>query len=668
MRLDRYPNPRGQTPAGYAKLLRSAMSDDEAVSFALSQAEDDPFWVNVLVALGSSIAISSRTTSSSKPTSAPAPRAKPAPAKAAGERTFYLGAHRAQWLAEAGVPLFVSRRTLEDRKTLPRATARWALDSGGFTELSMHGSWTVEAKAYAAIVRRLRDEIGMMDWAAPQDWMCEADMLKRTGLSIPEHIRRTVRNYLELRQIAPDLPIIPVLQGWTMGDYLDCAELYAKHGVDLHKLPVVGVGTVCRRQATMGAAIKLRWLADDKIQLHGFGLKKEGLEMAADSLVSADSMAWSLGARYEGKESVCPEGKKSCANCLHYALDWRKALLAKLGPAWNHKIARKGNPLLRVYRGESVHNKGGHFWTTDREWARQFTGAGLDREIREAMIDEAEIFRSNPLVFAGDPDAVDGVLAAAKRAGKKAAWLSEGEGQPDSLWVMRRSALLPSPRSKNPIEVRDVSSFAGKRRSPPVSPFPRLPDDVQDPAKLAKLINEAESILGVRVSSKILGCGSNGCAVPVGKARVLKLSSSRGEERAIQAILDADAFDGFARVFEGPVTLRSNPQFFAYVRETVTPLSPPEWRALEAWKGSLQELSDSGLNLDEVAYMEELRHLEVIPELRAMMGTLRAVAETGVLLWDIQPANFGWREGTIVLFDAEAEQGPASNDWTLGGE
>jgi hypothetical protein len=69
---------------------------------------------------------------------------------------FYLGTHLPNWLGKVTIPLFVSRRTLAPRRTLPRALGPWALDSGGFTELAMYGRWTVPATQYVAEVRRFR--------------------------------------------------------------------------------------------------------------------------------------------------------------------------------------------------------------------------------------------------------------------------------------------------------------------------------------------------------------------------------------------------------------------------------------------------------------------------------------------------------------------------------
>src|SRR4051794_36560160 len=159
---------------------------------------------------------------------------------------FFLGTHQAGWLATAQVPLFVSDRRLRSYRRLPRAAASWALDSGGFTELASFGSWDQgpTPRQYADRVRRYTDEVGRLAWAAPQDWMCEPWIVAKTGLSVAEHQRRTVRNFCRLRDLAPDLPFVPVLQGWTTADYLRCVQLYQQHDVRLTDAPLVGLGSV----------------------------------------------------------------------------------------------------------------------------------------------------------------------------------------------------------------------------------------------------------------------------------------------------------------------------------------------------------------------------------------------------------------------------------------
>ena len=261
---------------------------------------------------------------------------------------FWLGSHQPGWLARAGVPLFVSDVRLRVYQRLPVAAAPWALDSGGFTELQRFGRWTTGPAEYADRVRRYRDVIGQLAWAAPQDWMCEpivinggpAGRLRFAGthLSVAEHQRRTVASYLKLRGIAPDLPFIPVLQGYTCEEYQRCADLYAAAGIDLTAQPLVGLGSVCRRQATAEAHQIITALhARGITRLHGFGVKILGLARYGHLLTSADSMAWSEDARRRARPMPgCPPHRPgcpprcrahhaNCANCLRYALHWRAA-------------------------------------------------------------------------------------------------------------------------------------------------------------------------------------------------------------------------------------------------------------------------------------------------------------------------------------------------------
>lgn len=247
---------------------------------------------------------------------------------------FYLGTHRAEWLGRVDVPLFVSRVHLAKRRSLPRAMAPWALDSGGFTALSKLGEWTVTVAEYAAEVDRYAAEVGSMAWAAPMDWMCEPKVLAVTGLSVEEHQRRTVDNLLALRSLRPDLPWVPVLQGWEMDDYRRCVELYERAGVDLTTEPVVGLGTVCRRQDTREVGFLVADLMTAGLRLHGFGVKLTGLHRFGWALASADSMAWSHDARwiaFRGEPAPCGGDHKSCANCPAFAVSWRERVQGRLG-------------------------------------------------------------------------------------------------------------------------------------------------------------------------------------------------------------------------------------------------------------------------------------------------------------------------------------------------
>ena len=229
---------------------------------------------------------------------------------------------------------------------MPKAVTSFALDSGGFTELQMYGRWTLTAEQYADDVRRYVRHFGKkLRWVAPQDWMCEPIVLTGgqasrgvvfagTGLDVLEHQRRTVRNFVRLRELLGDL-VIPVLQGWSLTDYWRCQDLYRKAGVRLAGYETVGVGTVCRRQSTNEATQIMSTLASDGLRLHGFGFKKGGLANCHGLMASADSTAWSDTARrnpvllpgHDKPGFRRPRGHANCANCAVYALQWRNELL-----------------------------------------------------------------------------------------------------------------------------------------------------------------------------------------------------------------------------------------------------------------------------------------------------------------------------------------------------
>jgi hypothetical protein len=228
------------------------------------------------------------------------------------------------------VPLFVSTRRMAHRRRLPRARGPVAIDSAGYSELSLYGEWRTPPRKYVADVRRYQQEIGRVEWAAVQDWMCEPPVRAKTGKTIAQHQALTIASVLELRSLAPEIGWAPVLQGYVLGDYLQHIEDYARAGIDLRAEAIVGVGTVCRRQATDEVVNILGQLAGLGLRLHGFGVKKLGVLRLAEHLVSADSMAWSFDARRMQRPTCGSRTHKNCANCLHFALRWRTDLLRGL--------------------------------------------------------------------------------------------------------------------------------------------------------------------------------------------------------------------------------------------------------------------------------------------------------------------------------------------------
>jgi len=255
---------------------------------------------------------------------------------------FYLGTSKPLWLW-APEPkrhkLFVSTRTLYVYRKMKPANIGWALDSGGFTELNMYGTWRTSPQQYIEYVYRYVNEIGLLEWASQQDWMCEPFVLKKTGKTIEEHQQLTIDNFLTLRNTAPDLPFIPVLQGWTPDDYLRHVDMFAAAGVNLTEEPRVGIGSVCRRANSNQMAKTIIRLHNDGLKLHGFGIKTLGLMKYGFALTSSDSLAWSYSAMYaDGKMCHTEHNAKKCSNCMAWAELWADDVVLSID---THKVDNK---------------------------------------------------------------------------------------------------------------------------------------------------------------------------------------------------------------------------------------------------------------------------------------------------------------------------------------
>lgn len=245
---------------------------------------------------------------------------------------FFLGTHQVDWLHRpefVNVPLFISVVRLRRIKKLVPATTLWAMDSGGFSALSKHGGWQVTPQQYVKEVDRWL-QIGGMQWAATQDWMCEDKILLKTGKTVLEHQQLTVQNYQDLLALRTGHQGCPVLQGYTLDDYKRCLDMYQEiPGIDLFKLPIVGIGTMCRRQGTKEAQVIIKHFAGLGLKIHAFGFKKDGLPGTHRHIISSDSLAWSADARLTPIRLPGCQHKK-CASCEKYALLWRSQLLKLL--------------------------------------------------------------------------------------------------------------------------------------------------------------------------------------------------------------------------------------------------------------------------------------------------------------------------------------------------
>lgn len=255
---------------------------------------------------------------------------------------FFLGVGHLGWLASAGVPLFYAYPRIRSAKEMPQAAAPWALDSGGFSELQRNGGWTFSEQEYVDGVRRLATA-GQLEFVCPMDWPCSPPATAATGLTVAEHQMNTVTNFLNLRELAPDLPWVPVLQGWTVADYHRHADLYERRGVALLDEPTVTVGSIANRQGDPVAGAVIRTLHAEGLRLHGLGVKTQGLAQYAECLASADSHGWPMLAELNRAPMCSPDADhQRCNSCQVWALMWREKMLAVI----EDRIAAASAPAL----------------------------------------------------------------------------------------------------------------------------------------------------------------------------------------------------------------------------------------------------------------------------------------------------------------------------------
>jgi len=214
--------------------------------------------------------------------------------------TFYVGLHQPSDCRRFR-RAFVSVNRLRTRKG-DFHVDDWILDSGAFSELARFGRFRDGVADYAARIERW-SRCGNLLAAVTQDYMCEAPILAKTGLSVAEHQRLTLDRFRALRQLVRSTYVMPVLQGYRACEYVRHARVYGRL---LRPGAWVGVGSVCKRNADVGsirAVLRAIRAARPDLRLHGFGLKTLALDdpEVRSLLHSADSMAWSFHARRHGR-------------------------------------------------------------------------------------------------------------------------------------------------------------------------------------------------------------------------------------------------------------------------------------------------------------------------------------------------------------------------------
>jgi len=101
---------------------------------------------------------------------------------------------------------------------------------------------------------------------------------------------------------------------------------------------------------------------------------------------------------------------------------------------------KKASKEITLYRGEHSTNKNGHYYSLDKEFARQFTQSGQDKEIITRKINPSLIYdarnEGKPLPDANNEQDFTSALIKAKELGFQGFRLTEGMNQPDSVYIL----------------------------------------------------------------------------------------------------------------------------------------------------------------------------------------------------------------------------------------
>lgn len=153
------------------------------------------------------------------------------------------------------------------------------------------------------------------EWAAVMDYACEErfDCLWSAQDRVDATVKNTIRHF---DRHSGEYGLLPVLQGRTLEDYLDCYDRLDEAGIPLER---VGLGTVCRLSSSE-AIVDLEQQLRERREfesIHGFGVKVDSFSRGA-GFETADSQAWIWDASH-GNEVRYVGGsldKVSCDNSL----------------------------------------------------------------------------------------------------------------------------------------------------------------------------------------------------------------------------------------------------------------------------------------------------------------------------------------------------------------
>jgi hypothetical protein len=185
--------------------------------------------------------------------------------------------------------------------------AGFCIDSGGFTAARKWGKYPWTHQQYVDFIREMSRDIPVV-FCANMDYACECSVNRSKYNTNIARINATIQNEITLRELATDLPWLPVLQGDSFEERLE--DLALRSSINLLPKEYAGIGSVCGR-GIQGAINTLRFYANQLpgVKYHAFGMHIKALDDPVVFSVtrSWDSYSWSWG---RGKRNLPSESQK----------------------------------------------------------------------------------------------------------------------------------------------------------------------------------------------------------------------------------------------------------------------------------------------------------------------------------------------------------------------
>lgn len=173
---------------------------------------------------------------------------------------------------------------------------RLFIDSGGFAVHKRFGEYPYTVEQYIEYVQYMMEKWPVTE-VAILDYPCEPTVNREIYSSNLDRIRITVDNAISCIDADHNIPWVPVIQGYSLKEYLTCWGLYQDAGI---KANLWAMGSVCARKKLGGIRTIVTALHKrTKQNLHAFGLTLVSIRdpQVFFALESSDSLAWNWYAK-----------------------------------------------------------------------------------------------------------------------------------------------------------------------------------------------------------------------------------------------------------------------------------------------------------------------------------------------------------------------------------